>query len=263
MKDKNNPNLPNDTHWSEKAVQIPELIKEINSIEAARDLQLKYRKSLYTMESGSAETMFNIDKINLIAGIDVSYFVQDNEEWGIACVMLWDLMTFKVVQRTFYQDKVSFPYKLGFLGFREVPLMAKAILKLSTKPDIILTDGHGIIHPYRFGEAVHLGYALNIPSIGIAKKPFIGFIENDTEFKTKGLKSPIWDSKKINERELLGYKICLSDGLKAVYLSIGYKINIELALELALRTSTSHKQPEPLFLAHYFATEKIRELRGE
>ena len=73
----------------------------------------------------------------------------------------------------------------------------------------------------------------------------------------------IWDSKKINERELLGYKICLSDGLKAVYLSIGYKINIELALELALRTSTSHMQPEPLFLAHYFATEKIRELRGE
>ena len=60
------------------------------------------------------------------------------------------------------RQKVSVPYKAGFLGFRESGPMVNTVRKqLKTrpevKPDVILVDGNGILHPSRFGSACHVG----------------------------------------------------------------------------------------------------------
>ena len=126
-----------------------------------------------------------------------------------------------------------------------------------------MCDGHGKIHPKRFGEAVHLGVALNIPTIGIAKNPFIGYSSWNEIEKIKGNKLPIWakdpNISKESSNELLGYAVCLDNGLKPVFISEGYKVSLDFALEICLILSKGHKQPEPLHLADILSKEKVRE----
>jgi deoxyribonuclease V len=162
---------------------------------------------------------------------------------------------------SFAKEIITFPYKPGFLGFRECNLMVKAIERLTESPDIIMCDGHGIIHPKRFGEAVQLGLILNIPTFGVAKNPFIGFSEWKSLKRKKENKTPIWannpkNSMRVNN-DILGYAVCLNDGMKPVFVSVGYKINLDIAVEIVLKTTKNHKQPEPLFLADYLSRNEI------
>ncbi|MHA1498336.1 MAG: endonuclease V [Promethearchaeota archaeon] len=198
-----------------------ELLKLVNSTREAENIQEKYSQVIKNSNLNSKD-LFLWDSINYVVAIDISYFNRDNTEYGVACAVLWDFKLNEIAQHALLHDIMDFPYTPGLLGFREVPLMVKTMQKIKIKPDIIICDGHGIIHPRRFGEATHIGYALNIPSIGIAKNPFIG-------------KSP-------------------------VFISIGYRIEIELAIKIALYLSKEHKQPEPLYLADRISRDYIKSL---
>ncbi|MBY9008301.1 MAG: endonuclease V, partial [Candidatus Lokiarchaeota archaeon] len=61
----------------------------------------------------------------------------------------------------------------------------------------------------------------------------------------------------VENRELLGYAVCLNDAMNPMFISVGYKITLDVAVEIALRTAKNHKQPEPLFLADYFSRKKF------
>jgi deoxyribonuclease V len=240
---------------------IQELLRDDYTVKQAKSLQLKYNnlnshipKRDYINDPRSIET---------IVGVDISYFKKDTHEYGIACAVLWNYKQKKLGNHYFAKDYINFPYKPGFLGFRECKLLAKAISKFSSKPDLIMCDSHGKIHPRRFGEAIHLGYALNIPSIGIAKNYFIGYLDAKNFEKVKGKKVTIWakDPKKLSAKhsnELLGYLICLNNSFKPVYLSIGYKINLGVASEICLNTTNRSRQPEPLYVADLLSRKEIK-----
>ena len=55
-----------------------------------------------------------------------------------------------------------------------MPLLLEVFRKIEHEPDLIFFDGHGIIHPYKLGLASHASFFLDKPTIGVAKKPFIG-----------------------------------------------------------------------------------------
>ena len=207
------------------------------------------------------KNLLTLADIKLVVGVDISYFIHNNKEFGVSCAVLWNLSTNKMEYGTFAKDKIKFPYKPGFLGFRECKLLAKAIYKLPRRPDVIMCDGHGIIHPRRFGEAVQLGMAIDIPSIGIAKNPFIGYSDWTTMKRKRGNKIPIWayDPNLITDskQELLGYAICLNNNLKPVFISPGYKTTLNLTTEIVLKTTKEHRQPEPLFLADFLSRREI------
>jgi len=231
-----------------------ELLKPVNSTREAENIQEKYSQIIKNSYQ-NAKDLFLWDSINYVVAIDISYFNRDNIEYGVACTVLWDFKLNKVAQHALLHDIMDFPYIPGFLGFREVPLMVKTMQKIKIKPDIIICDGHGIIHPRRFGEATHIGYALNIPSIGIAKNPFIGKSDWKSLKRAKGEKTPILENK-----DVLGYATCLTDNQKPVFISIGYRIEIELAIKIALYLSKEHKQPEPLYLADRISRDYIKSL---
>ncbi len=240
---------------------IHELLKENYSFEEAELLQVKYCNIIKNL---SENTQINTIKIfKTVAGVDISYYIQKNKEYGVACAVLWDIRAEKVITHCFASGGIKFPYKPGFLGFRECRLLSQAIFQLPKRPDLIMCDGHGKIHPKRFGEAVHLGLALNIPSIGIAKNPFIGFSKWNEIEKFKGNKAPIWAKNpkftlNKNSNELLGYTICLNDYSKPIMISEGYKVTLDTALKVCLNATKGHRQPEPLYLADYLSRNKVK-----
>ena len=239
---------------------IQELLRDDYSFEKAESIQIKYQNLIN--HSSKKNYITNLELIKTVIGVDISYYKKGNYEYGVACAVVWNLKHKKEESHYFSSDLIKIPYKPGFLGFRECKILAHVISKIPNKPDLILCDGHGKIHPRRFGEAVHLGYALDISSIGIAKNPFIGYSDWEKIEKIKGHKSLIWskDPKIITEEqsnELLGYAVCLNGGLKPVFISEGYKITLDIALKVCLDTTIKHRQPEPLYLADHLSRKEV------
>ena len=229
-----------------------ELLRNDISLQEAFRIQDDSLKSL-KQETAASSRVERIEQVRFVAGLDVSYASLKHGEKGFACALLWDLAEGAPKAKGLSTGPVRFPYKPSLLGFRECRLLAKAIKNLPRKPDVIMCDGHGCIHPKRFGEAVQLGMALNIPSMGVAKNPFIGYGRWETMKRTKGNAEPVW-AKDPNEvsresNELLGYSVSLNDAMKPVFVSAGFRLSLDLALALALAAARDHRIPEPIYLA--------------
>ncbi len=240
-----------------------ELLREDLDLEEAEHLQTKYY-SIIKKQENSTYKYPPLKDLKRVVGVDISYYERKGEEFGVSCAVLWNIFNEKLEYCTFVKDQIKFPYHAGFLGFRECNLLAQAIKKLPKKFNLIMCDGHGIIHPRRFGEAVQLGFALDIPSIGIAKNPFIGYCDWSLLKRKKGNKEPILASEpnliKKSKQEILGYAVCLNDNMKPVFISVGYRTTLDLAIEIALKTTLNHRQPEPLYLADQLSKEEVKEI---
>jgi|SRR3989338_6240545 len=174
-------------------------------------------------------------EIKTIAGCD--QIVLENEIHS--CVVVCDFENMSIIEKTFANRKVEFPYIPGFLAYRGAPVIIDAFSKLKKKPDLLLVDGNGILHPRRFGIASYLGIALNIPSIGVAKKLLIGRVEKE---------------RILVADELRGVKFEAKKGANPVYVSPGHNISVQSSLEIVRKCMRlPHKMPEPLHLAHKFA----------
>jgi deoxyribonuclease V len=87
--------------------------------------------------------------------------------WVAACA--WRAGT--VVDATAVRGRFSAPYRPGLLALREGALLARALSRLRLRPDVVLVDGTGRDHPRRAGLALHLGWALGLPTIGVTDRP--------------------------------------------------------------------------------------------
>jgi deoxyribonuclease V len=240
---------------------VHELLKSSYSFDEAKQLQIKYRSKIIE-EQKDPDFFIEEKSIKYLIGVDISYYKRENQDYGIASAVLWNYKKQKMIETYFSGSIIDFPYKAGYLGYRENGLIAKAIKMSKITPDLLMCDGHGIIHPRRFGEATHLGVALNIPSMGVAKNPFFGFYDFQNLKRIKGTKSPIWreDPQEISSKnnEKIGYAVILSNEKKPVFVSPGYKIRLEVALNIALNTTSEHRQPEPLFFADHLSRKRIK-----
>lgn len=179
--------------------------------------------------------------IRTIAGCDVS-FINDT---GVAAVVVTTKQDFKVVDKALYKGKPLIPYIPGFLSYREMSLILKAFSKLKKKPDIMLVDGNGILHPRRIGIASHLGLLLDIPTIGVAKKLLMGVVD-DKGFVVVN-----------NEKRAMFLKT--KPYAKPVIVSPGFKISLKTAIEIVSEMiQYPHKLPEPLHIAHRVSKEHAK-----
>jgi len=74
---------------------------------------------------------------------------------------------------------VDFPYIPTFLSFREGRAIVSAYAELPEKPELLMGDGCGINHPRSAGLATHIGVALDLPTIGVAKSILCGTPEEE------------------------------------------------------------------------------------
>lgn len=215
----------------------------------SEELIQKLKKEQNNLRQKVTITELDISKINIIAGVDVSYF--EDKALGVVVVLNKDLELIDVVYSV---DKVTFPYIPGFLAFREAPIIFKCFEKLREKnivPDIVLFDGHGIAHPRGLGIASHIGVLLNIPTIGVAKRKLYG---KCVEPKRVGQSTPLFDE----EGKIIGYCYLPKKNSHPIYISPGHLSSPETSLEFVKSLIKKHKLPEPTRLAHYY-TQKLKE----
>ncbi len=169
-----------------------------------------------------------------VAGLDVSYATGD-DRLAAAVVVLSAQLT--VLESATSTGRAAFGYVPGLLAFREIPALLTALRKLETVPDVLVCDGYGLAHPRRFGLACHLGVLTGLPSIGVAKTPFVG--SHGPLGPRRGDWVPL-----VDEGRTVGRALRTRSGVKPVYVSVGHRIGLAEACALVLQLCPDYRLPE-------------------
>lgn len=181
----------------------------------------------------------DINNIRYVGGVDVS--VKDNVSQAAIVVLKFPELT--LVETVRHQLPTPFPYIPGLLTFREGPVLEDAFRQLKIEPDVFIFDGMGRIHPRRMGIAAHMGLWLDKPTIGCGKTYFIGeLIEPPLE---RGTYTPLMD-----HGELIGVTLRTRAKVKPVFISVGNGCDLNSAVDLVMRCTTTYRLPEPIRMAH-------------
>lgn len=194
---------------------------------------------------GRVERCDRLPPVRRVAGADVAYARSGSRL--CAAVVVLDARTLEVVDRRVTTATVDFPYVPGFLTFREAPAVEEAFAGLRLRPDLLLVDAHGLAHPRGFGLACHLGLALDLPAIGVAKTLLVG--GGASPGAGRGDHAPL-----LHRDEVVGAALRTRAGVQPVYVSTGHRVSLETALRLTLSLAPRFRLPEPSRRAHEAAT---------
>lgn len=226
-------------------------------------------------------TTDDYNEINLIAGCDISFY-KENDEDAVVCIVVMKYPSLETVYSTcrrgnynYYKDitllplieKLTQPYIPNFLAFREADLIINLIKEIppEASPDLLLIDGNGTLHPLKFGIACHLGVLLDIPTIGVAKN-FLQIAEDglfikEIKEKSKMLTKPgdFFEivgkgSKFVYGAALIPVKNCSNP----IFVSPGNRVSLAMAIEFVVKTS-KYRVPEPIRHADLMSRQKVKD----
>lgn len=183
-----------------------------------------------------------------IGGADVS--LNRGSKTIYAGMVVLDYATLEPVAYGGLQDEVEVPYIPGFLSFREVPALFKAWQLLEVKPDVIMLDGQGILHPRSLGVASHFGLVSGVPTLGCAKKPLVG------EFAEPAAVGEFTSVTYKNEKR--GYCYRSRKNARPIFISPGTGMSIDDALNITRHCLRGYRLPEPTRLAHEYVNQLRR-----
>ena len=193
------------------------------------ELQNEFSKKVITHD------YLNNNNISNVCGIDVSY--KDLNAFCSAVIV--DKNTLEIIEIVNKKKTSSYSYIPGLFMLREGELLLKIVRLLKNLFDVLLIDGHGILHPRQCGLASYVGIMIDKPTIGVAKNLLCGSIleSNYVEYN----------------KTILGYTI-KKNNRKDIYVSIGHKISLETSIDIVKKlTKKSEFIPEPLRIADIYS----------
>jgi deoxyribonuclease V len=193
--------------------------------------------------AGQVDIHRPLTDIHLVAGADISYSRFSDTLY--AAVLVFGLEDMSLVEARGVVSQAHFPYRPGYLSFREAPAILEAFALLQTEPDAIMFDGQGMAHPRRLGLACHVGLWLQRPSLGCAKSRLTGHF--GTLDREAGATAPLEDRE-----EIVGRVVRTKTGIQPVYVSPGHLIDLESAVALVLASCRGYRLPEPTRQAHLY-----------
>lgn len=160
-----------------------------------------------------------------------------------------------VLAQSVVAGRVAAAYERGLLARREGPLLATAVAGLDLRPDVLLVDASGRDHPRRAGVAVHLGAALDLPTVGVTRRPLVA--RGSRPELQRGAVSPLEI-----EGDRVAYWVCTRSGAQPIVAHAGWRTSPETAAGVVLAASTAEaRTPVPLQEARRVARE-ARALAG-
>ena len=197
------------------------------------ELQNEFSKIVIT------HNYMNNDNIRNVCGIDVSY--KDLNAFCSAVIV--DKNTLEIIEIVNEKKTSSYPYIPGLFMLREGELLLQIVRLLKNLFDVLLIDGHGILHPRQCGLASYVGIMIDKPTIGVAKNLLCGSIleSNYVEYN----------------KTILGYTI-KKNNKKDIYVSVGHKISLETSIDIVKKlTKKSEFIPEPLRIADIYSKKTL------
>lgn len=183
----------------------------------------------------------DFSKLSLIAGCDQAFIGED----VLSAIVVFD-KDMNVLEKKYAVIKAPVPYIPGYLFYREGPSIVEAFNKLEKKPDLLMIDGNGILHPRRMGIASHVGLLIDTPTIGVAKKLMCGKVK---------------EGKVYVDNEIRGVELISREHSNPIYISPGHKISRGRSMEVVKKfMKYPHKLPEPLHEAHKYARRLSKEI---
>jgi deoxyribonuclease V len=170
-------------------------------------------------------------EIEYICGIDVSYKM--NAAYCSAAIIKKN--TLELIESVDSKSVVRHPYISGLFILRESKPILTTLKSLKDHFDLLLIDGHGLLHPRKCGLASYIGVLIDKPTIGVAKSLLCGSIMEDQSIEYDGT--------------VLGFTI-KKEGKKQIYVSVGHKISLTTAIQIIKKITKKEEWiPEPLRIA--------------
>jgi deoxyribonuclease V len=169
-------------------------------------------------------TKDDFDNISSICGVDIAYS-SSNSNTAYCSAVIMDRNMQKLIESVDVQTIVKYPYVPGLLMLREAEPIFYTLKLLKNTYELLLIDGHGLLHPRKCGLACYIGVTLDKPTIGVAKSRLCGRVRPDGFVELDG--------------EILGYAIS-----KKLYISVGHRLTLKTAIVLVKELGI-----EPLRLA--------------
>jgi len=183
----------------------------------------------------------DFEEIKYIAGISSTC----TEKKIVSAIVVLDYSNLEQIEFKYSIKDLTMPSISGYGTYRSAEAIIEAYSLLNQKPDLIMFDGNGILHPRKIGVASHLGILLDLPTIGVSRKMSCGIVD-------KG--------RILIQNDLRGYVLETKKNAKPVFVSPGHRIGFKKTQEIVEYTSKGNKLPVPLHLAHKIAVKMKKQL---
>lgn len=187
--------------------------------------------------------------IRFVAGVDIVAGPRGSLARGAVAVLSYPEL--ELVESHAVESVAPYPYIPGLLSFREIPVLLPAIEAVRSRVDLVVVDGHGYSHPRRFGLACHLGYLLDLPTIGCAKSRLLG--SNESPGERVGDRVPL-----LHDGEVIGEALRTRERAQPLYVSVGHGISLAAAVRWILRLTAGRRISEPIRVADLISRTAVR-----
>lgn len=244
------------------------------------EIEDKLKSKLVILPSSKDEQQ--LPETLLVGGADIGFLDDDpTRACGVYVVLKFseELKEPQLIYQDVQMVDLAVPYIPGFLAFREAQIVVDMVQKQkNTQPDLtpsyLMVDGNGMLHPRKFGLACHIGVHLDMPTVGVAKKIYL---LDDDEDQEDGGQKRARHKKRVHDQLLkagdffdvlqkdgstVGITLRTTDkGTNPVYVSIGHKVSLDQAKQLAIKCSL-HKIPEPTRQADLIGRQHVANLKN-
>jgi deoxyribonuclease V len=162
--------------------------------------------------------------------------------WSAAVVMRGG----SVLAESVVTGEATAPYEPGLLALRVGAVLEEAVRGLPTAPEVVLVDAGGRDHPRRAGLAIHLGAALDTPTVGVTHRPLLA--RGDWPGAERGDTSEL----RIGD-EVVGCWMRTQAGTRPLAVHPGWRTGLATAVALVEATTRRQRTPEPLRRARELA----------
>ncbi|HEU4568666.1 MAG TPA: endonuclease V [Marmoricola sp.] len=152
----------------------------------------------------------------------------------------------RVVDRVVVTGSAGAPYLPGLMALRAGPLLEEAVRGLAQAPDVLLLDATGRDHPRRAGLARHLGAVLDLPTVGVTHRPLQA--TGDWPADPRGATSALTIGA-----DVVGCWLRTRPGTRPLAVHPGWRTDVDVAVDVVLRTTGQQRTPQPLRRARELA----------